>query len=129
MTTPRIIGTGYHVVDLERSLDFYTRILGMVESRRFEFPGVREVLLKCQDHDDAPAVVLVHRDDAPGPFELGDAYGRLIVAVDDTRAVVREVVGEGLEVEMEPSTFDETGATIAVVKDPDGFRVELVQSS
>jgi catechol 2,3-dioxygenase-like lactoylglutathione lyase family enzyme len=55
--TRRIVGTGYHVADLDRSLDFYTRILGMIETTRYEFPGITEVLLTYVDDDAAPSAL------------------------------------------------------------------------
>jgi lactoylglutathione lyase len=124
-----IVGTGYHVTDLARSLDFYTRVLGLVETTRYEFPGVTEVLLKYEDALAAPAVVLVHRDDAPGPFDHGNAYGRLIVTVPDVTSLCEQVRAEGLDIEMEPFALEDQGLVIAMVKDPDGFAIELVQAS
>jgi lactoylglutathione lyase len=123
----RIVGTGYHVADLDRSLGFYTRILGMIETTRYEFPGITEVLLKYVDDEEAPAIVLVHRDDEPGPFELGNAYGRLIVTVPDVRLACEQIAAEGLRITMEPFAYEEAGTVIAMAVDPDGFALELLE--
>jgi lactoylglutathione lyase len=126
-TNQRIVGTGYNVADLDRSLDFYTRILGMVETTRYEFPGIKEVLLKYEDTEGAPAIVLVHREGETGPFEHGNAYGRLIVTVPDVRFACGRIAAEGLPIVQEPFEFEEANTVIAMARDPDGFALELLQ--
>ena len=78
--------SGIHVTDLDRSVDFYTSVLGMHVVGRFEFEGITEVLVGYGELGSAPNVVLVDRAANPGPHDLGTGFDRILVIVDDVDA-------------------------------------------
>ncbi|MFI5047965.1 MAG: VOC family protein [Acidimicrobiia bacterium] len=126
-----LVGTAINVVDIERSVAFYTDVLGMVESGRWEHGDgekVVEVLLRTPDRPDGAILVLaagVHR--AAGPPSV-DSFGRLMVSVPDVDAVCDRVRSCGGSIEREPSGID-GGVSIAMVRDPDGVMWELIAST
>lgn len=62
-------------------------------------------------------------------YELGDAYGHIAIAVDDLAQTLDELSGQGIEPEREPYRVREGGSLICFVRDPDGYRVELIDRS
>jgi lactoylglutathione lyase len=62
-------------------------------------------------------------------YDLGDAYGHIAIAVDDLDATLRELAGQGIEPEREPYRVREGGSRICFVRDPDSYRVELIDRS
>lgn len=132
---PRIMFPAIHVADLTRSLAFYTSILGMREYQRYPGgPGVVEVALTYaadvpdeQPTDSGSMLLLVHREDRDEPYRLGDAFSRLAIGVPDVRATVARVADAGYAIVRPTSRTADGSLTIAIVKDPDGFVVELIE--
>ena len=121
-----MMGTGIRVSDLDRSTAFYRDVLGMVESGRFEFPGMTEVLLKCTDVPEEGAIILVAQAADTSPIEIGTGFGRFAFFVPDARAVRRQLLDAGFEAD-DPVEFDGGVATIVFGTDPDGYRLEFIQ--
>jgi lactoylglutathione lyase len=124
-----------NVTDLNRSLNFYTNVIGLKESHRYggtapNFP--LEVMLSETGKDLEAQLVLV--DEKPkGAFEIGNGFRNLVCVVPDVRAVVKRVVAAGLPVTMQPNDIKmadigyASGLTVAFIKDPDGYPIEVVQ--
>jgi lactoylglutathione lyase len=131
---PRIMFTAIHVADLNRSLAFYTNLLGMREYQRYPGgPGVVEVALTYaaevpdeQPTDSGAMLLLVYREDRSEPYRAGDAFNRLAIGVPDVAATVTHVADAGYPIVRPPSPTEDGSLTIAIVKDPDGFVVELI---
>ena len=131
MSTPsktrsrNVIGAfGIGVSNLERSVDFYGRVLGMVEQRRIKVAYMDEVVIGFEGR---PPLVLMHYTDGSAQHYENNPV-KLVIYVDDPTACVERVRVEGLEVLREPFSSPEMGgALIGLVKDPDGYVLEFIQ--
>ncbi|OUT72337.1 MAG: lactoylglutathione lyase [Synechococcus sp. TMED19] len=126
----RLLHTMLRVGDLERSLAFYTQVMGMTLLRRKDYPGGRFTLAFVgygseQDHS---VLELTHNWDTSS-YEIGDAYGHIALGVDDIYATCERINGQGGKVVREPGPMKHGSTVIAFVQDPDGYKVELIQMS
>ncbi len=125
----RLLHTMIRVRDLEKSIDFYTRLLGMNELRRTDFEGGRFTLafVGYGDEETNAVVELTHNWDQEKPYELGNGFGHLAIAVPDAYAVCEAMEKEGVEVPRPAGPMKHGTRVIAFIKDPDGYMIELVQ--
>ncbi len=128
-STFRLLHTMIRVQDLDKSIDFYTRLLGMNELRRTDFEGGRFTLafVGYGDEESNAVVELTHNWDQAEPYELGDGFGHLAIAVPDAYAVCEAMEKEGVEVPRPAGPMKHGTRVIAFIKDPDGYMIELVQ--
>lgn len=124
----RILHTMLRVGDLEKSLDFYTRVLGMTLLRRQDYPDGRFTLafVGYGPEDTYPALELTHNWDT-AKYELGSAYGHIALGVSDIHATANAIRQAGGKVVREPGPMKHGTTVIAFVEDPDGYKVELIQ--
>jgi len=125
----RLLHTMIRVRDLDKSIDFYTRLLGMNELRRTDFEGGRFTLafVGYGDEDSNAVVELTYNWDQAEPYELGDGFGHLAIAVPDAYAVCEAMAEEGVDVPRPAGPMKHGTRVIAFIKDPDGYMIELVQ--
>lgn len=123
----RIAHTMIRVGDLEKSLDFYTKVLGMNLQRRLDFPEGRFTLafLGFDDERGAPLLELTNNWDTH-EYEIGNGFGHLAIEVDDVRAAVEMIRSSGGTIAREPNAMNAGTTVIAFVEDPDGYAIELV---
>ena len=123
----RILHTMLRVTDLERSLDFYTQVLGMRELRRRDFPEGRFTLafVGYADESEQAALELTHNWDVDH-YDLGDAYGHIAFQVDDVYAACDRIRAAGGTVTREPGPMKHGTTVLAFVADPDGYKIELL---
>jgi lactoylglutathione lyase len=116
------------VGDLDRSIGFYTGVLGMKLLRRRDYPDGRFTLAFVGYGDEAQGAVLelTHNWDVE-KYELGSGYGHVAVEVDDACAACEEVKKRGGKVVREAGPMKHGSTVIAFVEDPDGYKVEFVQ--
>jgi len=124
----RILHTMLRVGELERSLDFYTRILGMRLLRRRDYPDGRFTLafIGYTDEDQGAVLELTHNWDTSS-YDLGKGYGHVALGTDDIYATVEAIRAAGGKVVREPGPMKHGSTVIAFVEDPDGYRIELIQ--
>ena len=124
----RILHTMLRVGDLERSLDFYTRVVGMKLLRRHDYPEGKFTLafVGFGPEDTHPALELTYNHGVE-KYELGTAYGHVALGVEDIHATVDAIRKAGGKVVREPGPMKHGTTVIAFVEDPDGYRVELIQ--
>ena len=124
----RILHTMLRVGDLERSLDFYTRILGMRLLRRRDYPDGRFTLafIGYSDESEGAVLELTHNWDTPS-YDLGKGYGHVALGTDDIYTTVEAIRAAGGKVVREPGPMKHGSTVIAFVEDPDGYRIELIQ--
>lgn len=124
----RILHTMLRVGDLERSLDFYTRVIGMKLLRRHEYPDGKFTLafVGFGPEETHPALELTYNWGVE-KYELGNAYGHVALGVEDIHATVDAIRKAGGKVVREPGPMKHGTTVIAFVEDPDGYRVELIQ--
>ena len=124
----RILHTMLRVVDLDRSITFYTETLGMQLLRRQDFPEGRFTLafVGYGNENDEAVLELTHNWDTAS-YELGNAYGHIALAVPDAAAACAEIKARGGKVVREAGPMKHGNTIIAFVDDPDGYKVELIQ--
>ena len=124
----RMLHTMLRVGDLDRSLAFYQSVLGMTLRSRRDFPGGRFTLAFLGFDDDPFELELTHNWDRES-YDLGDAYGHVAVAVTDAAAACERVRARGGRVVREAGPMQHGTTVIAFVEDPDGYRIEFIQSA
>lgn len=126
----RILHTMLRIVDLDRSIAFYSEILGMRMLRRKDYPEGRFTLafVGYGDEDTDAVLELTHNWDTPS-YELGNAYGHIALAVPDAAAACAAIKARGGKVVREAGPMKHGTTVIAFVEDPDGYKVELIQRS
>ena len=126
----RLLHTMIRVGNLDRSLDFYTRQLGMALLRRKDFPEGRFTLAFVgYGPEDANAVIeLTHNWDTT-EYELGTGFGHLALGVPDIYAACAALAAEGVKIPRPPGPMKHGGTVIAFVEDPDSYRIELIEKT
>jgi lactoylglutathione lyase len=124
----RILHTMIRVGKLERSLKFYTEVLGMRLLRREDYPEGRFTLAFVGYGDEAEGAMieLTHNWDTES-YEIGSGFGHVALAVDDAYATCDEVRRKGGKVTREAGPMKHGTTVIAFVEDPDGYKIELVE--
>ena len=130
-TAGRLLHTMIRVVDLEKSIDFYTRLLGMSLLRRTDYPGGRFTLAFVGYGDEASAAVieLTHNWDQAGPYALGSGFGHIAIGVPDIHAACARLAAADVPIPRPPGPMKHGGTVIAFAEDPDGYRIELIERS
>ena len=126
----RILHTMLRVGDLERSIRFYTEVLGMKLLRRKDYPDGKFTLafIGYGDESDNAVIELTHNWGVDR-YELGTAYGHIAIAVPDAAAACEGVRSMGGKVTREAGPMKFGGSVIAFVEDPDGYKIEFIQSA
>jgi lactoylglutathione lyase len=126
----RILHTMIRVGDLERSLAFYTGVLGMKLLRRRDYPDGRFTLafVGFGPESEGAAIELTHNWDTPR-YDLGAGFGHVAVEVPDAYAACAEIKQRGGKVVREAGPMKHGTTVIAFVEDPDGYKIELIQKA
>ena len=124
----RILHTMLRLGTLERSLDFYTRVLGMQLLRKKDYPEGRFTLafIGYGPEDTHPAIELTHNWDTAS-YELGNGYGHIALGVEDIYATCDTLRAAGAKITREPGPMKHGTSVIAFIEDPDGYKVELIE--
>ncbi|MDO8932147.1 MAG: lactoylglutathione lyase [Rhodocyclaceae bacterium] len=124
----RILHTMLRVGDLERSLAFYTEVLGMRLLRRNDYPEGKFTLAFVGYDDEMDAAVLeLTYNWGMAAYELGNAFGHVAIEVEDAYAACAEIKRRGGNVVREAGPMKGGSTVIAFVQDPDGYKIELIQ--
>jgi len=124
----RILHTMLRVGDLERSLAFYTEVMGMRLLRRKDYPDGKFTLAFVGYGEESDTAVLeLTYNWGVGKYELGTGYGHVAIAVDDARKACEDVKRRGGKVTREAGPMKHGTTVIAFVEDPDGYKVELIE--
>jgi lactoylglutathione lyase len=124
----RILHTMLRVADLERSLRFYTEILGMRLLRRKDYPEGKFTLAFVGYGDETDtAVIELTYNWGVDKYELGNAFGHIAVAVDDAYKACEEVKRRGGKVTREAGPMKHGTTVIAFIEDPDTYKIELIE--
>ena len=124
----RVLHTMIRVGNLERSLAFYTEVLGMRLLRRQDYPEGRFTLAfvgYCEESEGA-VLELTHNWDTAS-YELGNAFGHVALAVDDAYAACAQIKSRGGKVTREAGPVKGGTTVIAFAEDPDGYKIELIE--
>lgn len=113
---------------MQRSIDFYTQVIGMRLLRTLDQPEERYTLsfLGFGDETEACALELTYNY-GQAQYTLGDAYGHIAVSVEDCYAACADIKAKGGKIIYEAQPLSGSNEIIAFVVDPDGYQIELVQ--
>jgi len=116
------------VGDLDKSLAFYTEVLGMRLLRRSDYPDGKFTLafVGFQDEREGAVLELTHNWGV-NQYEIGTGYGHVAVEVEDAYAACAEIKRRGGSVTREAGPMKHGTTVIAFVQDPDGYKIELIQ--
>jgi lactoylglutathione lyase len=121
---PALIHTCYRITDVDRSVDFYNA-LGFEEAGRFQLPdGATNVFMGLPD--DGARLELTYN---PGveSYDIGTGYGHIAVTAGDLDGTLEKLSDQGIQPERPPYTVREGGNRLCFVRDPDGYRIELIE--
>ncbi|MFQ5783996.1 MAG: lactoylglutathione lyase [Alphaproteobacteria bacterium] len=126
----RLLHTMIRVRDLETSLDFYTRLLGMKLLWKKDYPSGEFTLafVGYGDEESNAVVELTHNWGREEAYDLGDGFGHLAIGVPDIHATCARLAGEGVAIPRPPGPMKHGGSVIAFVEDPDGYKIELIEN-
>jgi lactoylglutathione lyase len=124
----RLLHTMLRVGDLQRSIDFYTRVLGMQLLRTSENPEYKYSLAFVgYEGNPAQAEIELTYNWGTDKYEMGTAYGHIALGVPDAHAACEKIRAAGGNVTREPGPVKGGTTVIAFVTDPDGYKIELIQ--
>ena len=124
----RILHTMVRVGDLERSIDFYTRALGMKLLRKNDYPDGKFTLAFLGYGPESEGAVLeLTYNYGVDRYDLGTGFGHLALGTDDIHAACRHIEEQGGRITRPPGPMKHGTTVIAFAEDPDGYKVELIQ--
>lgn len=129
MSQYRLLHTMIRVFDLDKSLDFYTRHLGMTLLRKTDYEGGRFTLafVGYGEEADTAVIELTHNWDQAEPYAIGSGFGHLAIGVPDIYATCEALRAAGARITREPGPMKHGSTVIAFIEDPDGYKVELIE--
>ncbi|MAI49527.1 MAG: lactoylglutathione lyase [Rhodospirillaceae bacterium] len=127
----RLLHTMIRVTDAKRSIDFYSRHLGMKVLRNKDFPGGKftNIFMGYGDEAEHTVLELTHNWDQEEPYTHGSGFGHLAVAVPDIYGACEQMEKEGVAISRPPGPMKHGTAVIAFIEDPDGYKIELIEKA
>jgi lactoylglutathione lyase len=122
----RLLHTMLRATDLDRSVRFYTEVLGLREERRKVLERADATLVFLVDEAGNHPIELTYNHDGRS-YELGNQFGHLAFGVSDLERAREELNRHGVEFTRGPYTVSAGGSRIAFIKDPDGIEIELIE--
>ena len=123
----RLLHTMIRTGDLDRSIDFYTQVLGMTLLRRSDYPAGKFTLAFVGYGDEsAHTAIELTYNWGVDRYDIGTGFGHLAIEVDDVYAACAEIRQRGGSVVREPGPMSGGTTVIAFVADPDGYKIELI---
>jgi lactoylglutathione lyase len=124
----RILHTMIRVGDLQRSIDFYTRIMGMSLIRTTDRPDQKYSLAFVGYGDESAGAVLeLTYNYGVDRYDIGGGFGHIAIAVPDAAAACERIRASGGTVTREAGPVKGGNSVIAFVQDPDGYKIELIE--
>jgi lactoylglutathione lyase len=124
-----LIHTCYRILEIDRSVAFY-EALGFEEKGRLP---IREeainVFMGLPDDGDVPRLELTYNVGREEPYDVGTGYGHIAITTADLDTALERLAGQGIEPERPPYTVSDGGSRLCFVRDPDGYRIELIEHS
>ncbi len=125
----RFLHTMIRVRDMDKSIDFYTRLLGMEMTRRKDYPSGEFTLafVGYGDENDNAVVELTHTWGQQEDYDLGNGFGHLAIGVPDIYGTCEQLESAGVSIPRPPGPMKHGGSVIAFIEDPDGYKIELIE--
>ena len=122
-----LIHTCYRITDVDRSVAFY-RALGFEEKGRMPIRDEAiNVFMGLPDDGPEPRLELTFNKGRTEPYDIGTGYGHIAITAPDLDATLRALSEQGIEPERPPYTVRDGGSRLCFVRDPDGYRIELIE--
>jgi lactoylglutathione lyase len=122
-----LIHTCYRITDIDRSVAFY-QALGFEEKGRFPIRDEAiNVFMGLPDDGPEPRLELTFNVGRTEPYEIGTGYGHIAITTPELDTALERLAGQGIEPERPPYTVREGGSRLCFVRDPDGYRIELIE--
>ena len=122
-----LIHTCYRITNVDRSVDFY-KALGFEETGRLPIRDEAiNVFMGLPEDGDEPRLELTYNVGRDEPYDLGSGYGHIAITTGDLDSALERLAGQGIEPERPPYTVREGGSRLCFVRDPDGYRIELIE--
>jgi lactoylglutathione lyase len=122
-----LIHTCYRILEIDRSVAFY-EALGFEEKGRFPIRDEAiNVFMGLPDDGSEPRLELTYNIGREEPYEIGTGYGHIAITTPDLDSTLAKLAGQGIEPERPPYTVREGGSRLCFVRDPDGYRIELIE--
>ena len=124
----QMMHTMLRVQDMDKSIDFYTRLLGMNLLRKSDYPDGKFTLafVGYGEERNNTVIELTHNWDQDGPYDIGSAYGHIALGVHDIFGICKELEANGAKIPRQPGPMMHGTTNIAFIEDPDGYKVELI---
>ena len=124
----QLMHTMLRVKNLEKSIDFYTNLLGMTLLNKLDFPEGKFTLafIGYGPEETHSVIELTYNWDQTDPYNLGDGYGHIALGVRDIHGVCAALEKAGANIPRKPGPMKHGTTEIAFIDDPDGYKVELV---
>ncbi len=124
-----LIHTCYRILEIDRSVKFY-EALGFHEVRRMPIgDSATNVFMNLPEDGDNPRLELTYNHGRTEPYEIGTGYGHIAITTDDLDGTLEALAAQGIEPERPPYTVSEGGSRLCFVRDPDDYRIEILESS
>lgn len=124
----KMLHTCIRIMDLEKSMRFYKDVLGLVETRRMDYPDYKFSLVYLSNEEGGYEIELTYNYDQEKPYEMGNGFSHIAIGVDDVEAERERYLELGYEVTplkglpgQKPHYF--------FVTDPDGYKVEVIKNA
>ena len=121
-----LIHTCYRILDIDRSVTFYEK-LGFEEMRRVPIGDDEATNVFMGFPGDGARLELTYNHGQTEPYEIGTGYGHIALTVDDLDGTLERLAGLGIEPEKPPYSVREGGSRLCFVRDPDSYRIELIE--
>jgi lactoylglutathione lyase len=122
-----LIHTCYRIMDIDRSVAFY-EALGFEEKGRFPIRDEAiNVFMGLPDDGPEPRLELTYNTGRNEPYEIGTGYGHIAITTPELDSTLERLAGQGIEPERPPYSVRDGGSRLCFVRDPDGYRIELIE--
>ena len=122
-----LIHTCYRILEIDRSVAFY-EALGFNEIRRAPIRDEAvNVFMNLPEDGDEPRLELTYNVGRTEPYEIGTGYGHIAITTGDLDSTLAELGHQGIKPEKPPYTIRDGGSRLCFVRDPDGYRIELIE--
>jgi lactoylglutathione lyase len=124
-----LIHTCYRILDIDRSVQFY-EALGFQEVRRAPIRDEAiNVFMNLPEDGDNPRLELTFNFGRDEPYDIGTGYGHIAITTQDMDGTLENLAAQGIEPERPPYTIGAGGNRLCFVRDPDGYRIEIIERS
>jgi lactoylglutathione lyase len=122
-----LIHTCYRILEVDRSVQFY-EALGFEEKGRHPIRDEAiNVFMGLPEDGPNPRLELTYNIGRDQPYEIGTGYGHIAITTPDLDQTLQRLAGQGIEPEKPPYTVRDGGSRLCFVRDPDGYRIELIE--